>query len=255
MIIFRDNFKDLMPLLSIITITYNAEEFIERTLKSIINQSNQDFEYIIIDGASKDMTLKIVRKYKKRVDVLVSEPDNGLYDAMNKGQNIASGKYVWFMNAGDEICGSDIVDKLLEILKYDPDVVYSDTYLIDNDAKILGLRSDILPHKVPRKLTWQQYNLGMLVCHQSFVAKKALTSSYVYHNLSADIDWEIKVLKKASGAVVMFSGILSKYLIGGISNQKKWKSLKDRYTVLQNHFGFLPNLLNHLKIVWRGLVS
>jgi glycosyltransferase involved in cell wall biosynthesis len=243
-----------MPLLSIITITYNAEQFLERTLQSVLKQSDQDFEYLIIDGKSKDSTLSIAEKYKDRIDILISEPDNGLYDAMNKGQAKASGKYIWFMNAGDEIADENTVSKLLYLLKDDPDVVYSDTYMVDNDGKVLGLRSEILPHKVPEVLSWEKFKLGMLICHQSFVVKKSLAPEYIQHNLSADIDWEIRCLK-ASKNVVQYSGILSRYLVGGLSNQKHVQSLKDRYSVLKKHFGFMPNLFNHVRIIVRAALK
>jgi glycosyltransferase involved in cell wall biosynthesis len=243
-----------MPLLSIITITYNAEQFLERTLQSVLKQSDQDFEYLIIDGKSKDSTLSIAEKYKDRIDILISEPDNGLYDAMNKGQAKASGKYIWFMNAGDEIADENTVSKLLHLLKDDPDVVYSDTYMVDNVGKVLGLRSEILPHKVPEVLSWEKFKLGMLICHQSFVVKKSLAPEYIQHNLSADIDWEIRCLK-ASKTVVRYSGILSRYLVGGLSNQKHVQSLKDRYSVLKKHFGFMPNLFNHVRIIVRAALK
>lgn len=243
-----------MPLLSIITITYNAGEFLERTLKSIEKQSSQDFEYLIIDGKSKDNTLEIVNAYANRVDTLVSESDKGLYDAMNKGLEKANGKYIWYMNAGDEIAKSDTVQELLKLLENNPDVVYSDTYMVDNRGDVLGLRSEILPHKVPKVLNWHMYKYGMLICHQSFIAKRNLAPKYIDNNLSADIDWEIQCLKK-SNIIVKYNGILSRYLVGGISSQKHWQSLKDRYIVLEKHFGFVPNLFSHLQIVVRAVVK
>lgn len=242
-----------MPLLSIITITYNAEEFLERTILSILKQSNQAFEYLIIDGKSTDSTLSIVENYRSRVDALVSEPDKGLYDAMNKGLKQATGKYIWYLNAGDEIADANTIDRLFTILKNNPDIVYSDTYMIDEKGKVLGLRSEILPHKVPEKLTWQKFNLGMLICHQSFIVKRALAPNYIENNLSADIDWEIKCLKLAK-RVEQFSGVLSRYLVGGLSSQKHLQSLKDRYRVLKYHFGFIPNAISHVRIVLRGLL-
>jgi glycosyltransferase involved in cell wall biosynthesis len=242
-----------MPLLSIITITYNAEEFLERTILSILKQSNQAFEYLIIDGKSTDSTLSIVENYRSRVDALVSEPDKGLYDAMNRGLKQATGKYIWYLNAGDEIADANTIDRLFTILKNNPDIVYSDTYMVDEKGKVLGLRSEILPHKVPEKLTWQKFNLGMLICHQSFIVKRALAPNYIENNLSADIDWEIKCLKLAK-RVEQFSGVLSRYLVGGLSSQKHLQSLKDRYRVLKYHFGFIPNAISHVRIVLRGLL-
>jgi Glycosyltransferases involved in cell wall biogenesis len=89
------------PRFSIITVTYNAEKVIEKTIQSIVGQTYKNYEYIIIDGASKDSTLAIIDKYRDNVNKLISEPDKGLYDAMNKGIAAASGDYLCFLNAGD----------------------------------------------------------------------------------------------------------------------------------------------------------
>jgi glycosyltransferase involved in cell wall biosynthesis len=243
-----------MPLISIITITYNAQEFLQRTMDSIRVQTNKDFEYILIDGGSKDKTMELVEANKELFDVIISEKDNGLYDAMNKGLSKAKGEFVWFMNAGDCVAESTAIEKLLDIVKNKPDIIYSDTIMVDNEGKELGLRTEVLPHKVPKNLTWQQFNMGMLVCHQSFIVRRTLAPMFVLNNLSADIDWEIKCLKK-SNSNILYPGILSKYLIGGLSNQQKFKSWKDRFTVLQSHFGFLPNILNHIKILIRAIFA
>lgn len=105
-----------MPLISIITITYNAEEFLERTIESIKLQTVKDFEYILIDGGSKDGTMTIVNQNAEIFDTVISEKDNGLYDAMNKGLKLATGEYVWFMNAGDQIAEPDAIDKIKSYL-------------------------------------------------------------------------------------------------------------------------------------------
>jgi glycosyltransferase involved in cell wall biosynthesis len=243
-----------MPLISIITITYNAQEFLERTIASVRKQSVTDFEYILIDGGSNDGTLAIVDANKDIFDIVVSEKDNGLYDAMNKGLSKATGRYVWFMNAGDEIAEINAIETISKLALTMPDVIYSDTVFVDNTGKKLGLRSEILPHKVPDILTWPQFNKGMLICHQSFIVRRDLAPFYILNNLSADIDWEIKCLKN-SKSNISYPGILSKYLIGGLSNQQQLKSWKDRFMVLQSHFGFLPNIFNHLKIIIRAIFT
>jgi glycosyltransferase involved in cell wall biosynthesis len=241
-----------MPLITIITITYNAEEFLERTLNSIRRQTSRDFEYILIDGGSKDGTMAMANSNADIFDKIVSERDKGLYDAMNKGLSHATGEYVWFMNAGDELAETNAIDKLHRIIKEEnPDIVYSDTLMVDNMGQELGLRSDILPHKIPKVLKWDGYKMGMLVCHQSFIVRRKIAPPYIENNLSADIDWEIKCLKQAQ-KVSQYAGILAKYLEGGTSNQRLFKSWKDRFFVLQAHFGFFPNLWNHLKIVFRA---
>jgi glycosyltransferase involved in cell wall biosynthesis len=241
-----------MPQISIITITYNAEAFLERTIRSIRSQTSQDFEYLLLDGGSKDGTMAIVNANADIFDYIISEKDNGIYDAMNKGFQRATGDYVWFMNAGDEIAESNVVKQLNSIIQSGkPDIIYSDTLMVDNEGNNLGLRSDILPHKVPEKLVWQGYKMGMLICHQSFIVRRDLAPKYIENNLSADIDWEIKCLKKTKNAY-KFPGIISKYLEGGTSNQRLFKSWKDRFLVLQSHFGFLPNLWNHFRIILRA---
>lgn len=239
--------------LSIITITYNAEKFLKRTIESILAQSNQDFEYIIIDGKSKDSTVEIAKAYGERVNLLVSEPDKGLYDAMNKGLRLASGDFVWFMNAGDEINESEVVANFMQSLaETNADVFYGDTYFVEENGTIQGLRSDITPHRLPRNLKWQDMNLGMLVCHQAFIARKSIVPFYLENNLSADIDWEIECLKRAK-KVQFLDTVVAKYLVGGISNKQLKRSLIDRYEVLKKHFGLFGVIMAHIHITIRGV--
>ena len=239
-------------LLSIITITYNAEQFLERTIQSILAQTDQNFEYIIVDGKSKDGTLRIASAYKNRVNQLVSEPDKGLYDAMNKGLKLAKGDFVWFMNAGDEINDPETVSRIAQSVSKQTDVLYGDTYLVNNEGEIQGLRSEITPHHLPKNLKWQDMKLGMLVCHQSFIARKSITPLYMENNLSADVDWEIECLKRAN-KVQYLDFVVAKYLIGGVSNQQLKRSLLDRYEVLKKHFGLFGAIMAHGKILWRGI--
>jgi glycosyltransferase involved in cell wall biosynthesis len=239
-------------LISIITITYNAEQFLERTIQSILAQTDQDFEYIIVDGKSKDGTLAIAEKYKSRVNKLISEPDNGLYDAMNKGLKNATGDFVWFMNAGDEINDKEVVARIVQSVTQQTDVLYGDTFFVDNDGNLQGLRSEITPHRLPKDLKWQDMKLGMLVCHQAFIARKSIAPLYMENNLSADVDWEIECLKQAK-EVKYLDFVVAKYLTGGISNKQLKRSLLDRYEVLKKHFGFMGAISAHVQILFRGM--
>ena len=99
----------LQPTFSIITITYNAVRLVEQTLLNVLSQSYPNIEYIVIDGGSTDGTVDIIRRYESGLAYWVSEPDKGIYDAMNKGLQKATGDYVWFINAGDTLCSSDTV--------------------------------------------------------------------------------------------------------------------------------------------------
>ena len=244
-------------MLSIITITYNAERFLERTIQSVVAQQSIDYEHIVIDGASTDGTLAIIKQYESHITEWISEPDQGLYDAMNNGLNRARGQYVWFMNAGDEIHDPRTLPKLLDRIKAtEADVYYSDALFVRDDGGTqsgspVGLRSQVTPHALPHHLTWQDMALGMKVCHQAFIAKRAIAPDYAINNLSADIDWEIRCLKAAK-TVEFLPFVLCKYLVGGLSVQQHQRSLLDRFNVLTTHFGLLPTLLNHVKILWRA---
>ena len=244
-----------MPTISIITITYNAERFLERTIHSIVAQQATDFEYIVIDGASTDGTLDIIKRFEANVTTWISEPDKGLYDAMNKGLHLAKGEYVWFMNAGDEIHDPQTLPNLLARIKAEAvDVYYSDALFVREEQGIVrpvGLRSQVTPHTLPHNLTWRDMALGMKVCHQAFVVKRAVAPDYLTNNLSADLDWEIRCLKAAT-TIAFLPFVLCKYLLGGLSVQQHRRSLIDRFKVLVLHFGLLSTIMNHAQIVWRA---
>ncbi|MCK8493074.1 glycosyltransferase [Spirosoma sp. RP8] len=248
-----------MPSVSIITITYNAERFLERTLDSLVAQQASDYEYLVIDGASTDGTLAIIKQHESHVTRWLSEPDNGLYDAMNKGMHLATGDYVWFMNAGDELYDSQTLPNLLKAIQTSwADVYYSDALFVRDDGSrqsgsAIGLRSEVTPHALPKNLTWQDMKLGMKVCHQAFVVRRSIAPDYLTDNLSADLDWEIKCLK-AARKIEFLPFVLCKYLTGGLSVQHHRRSLIDRFRVLRAHFGLLPTLLNHGYIIGRAAV-
>lgn len=244
--------RSTVPTVSIITITFNAERFLERTLQSVVAQQATDYEYIVIDGASTDGTLDLIKQYEPRITYWLSEPDNGLYDAMNKGLHRATGQYVWFMNAGDELHDAQTLANLLDRIKAtQADVYYSDALFVRDDGTAVGLRSQITPHVLPHNLNWHDMALGMKVCHQAFVAKRSIAPNYSANNLSADLDWEIHCLKAAQN-VEFLPFVLCRYLIGGLSVQQHRRSLTDRFRVLASHFGWLSTLVNHGRIVWRA---
>lgn len=247
---------DNTPLLTIVTVTYQAEKYLDRTLKSIERallhvQEPAALEYLIIDGGSTDHTLSIAAKYSHFVSRVISEKDKGLYDAMNKGLQLASGKYVWFLNAGDEAFDKYTLQNLLPALSNGADVYYSDAMMVREDGSEVGLRSRFTPHTLPADLRWQHFALGMKVCHQAFIARKVIAPLYEYQNLSADIDWEIECLKRAE-KVTFLPFVLCRYLLGGLSVKNHRRSLSDRFIVLRKHFGLITTLFNHLRIFWRG---
>ena len=133
------------PKFSIITVTYNAEAVLEDTIQSVISQTYHHVEYIIIDGASKDRTLAIAERYRDRITLLVSEPDKGLYDAMNKGIHLATGDYLCFLNAGDSFHEDDTLQQMVHTLGIGelPDVLYGETALVDKERHLRPRSADM----------------------------------------------------------------------------------------------------------------
>jgi glycosyltransferase involved in cell wall biosynthesis len=228
------------PKLSIITIVYNNVQDIERTMLGVLNQTYTNIEYVVIDGASTDGTLDVIKKYKSRISKLISESDKGIYDAMNKGLKLATGDYVLFMNSGDEIFANDTVAKIFAT-QADADIYYGETEIINSKGESMGQRR----HKAPEKFTWKGFNLGMSISHQAIYIKRSLIEPYdSQYQLSADIDWIIRAAKKAK-TIVNTHMYVAKYLFGGMSKKKHKQSLIERYHIMRKHYGLLPTLFNH----------
>ncbi len=229
---------------SIITVTYNVDQVLERTLKSIQSQTAFDsIEHIIVDGNSSDNTVSLIKQHESKISQWISEPDKGLYDAMNKGIAMATGDYVWFINAGDEIYDKNTVENLLHF--YDtnttPDVLYGDTKEYTADGEELGMRR----LKVPKNLTWKSFKQGMLVCHQSIIIKRDIAPKYnLDYAISADVDWVISALKQAK-TIVNTHAILSKFEKGGLSGKHIKKALKERFSIMKKHYGLINTTLHH----------
>ena len=235
---------------SIITITYNAEKWLERTILSILSQSYPNIEYIIIDGSSTDRTVDMIREYAPGIAFWTTEPDHGLYDAMNKGLRHATGDYVWFVNAGDTLPSADTVQRVAHKLskcKTLPDVVYGETAIVDADGRMLGMRR----LRAPKRLTWKSFRMGMLVCHQSFIAKRTIAPEYdLHYRLSADYDWCIRCLKMAKMTYNTHM-ILSHFLEDGMSTTQRKASLKERYAIMCKYYGKFATTLLHVWLAVR----
>ena len=257
-----------MVVFSIITCTYNAESVLQRTLDSVLEQTYSHVEHIIVDGASTDATLNMVEAYRQKSDAedwchevhVKSEPDRGLYDAMNKGIQRATGQYVLFLNAGDTFPSADTLELVAESVgegEEPPAVLYGDTDVVDNEGHFLRHRR-LSP---PRRLTWRSFMKGMLVCHQAFYARTDLAKATPYdlhYRFSADVDWCIRIMRLARrrrlpmrnvGAVVV------NFLDGGMTTTNHRASLKERFHVMAHHYGFVPTVLMHAWFVIRSLVK
>ena len=260
-----------MTKFSIITITYNAEAFLPRTVESVLSQHYRDIEHIIIDGASTDSTISVSQDYMQRSYAaqnghevrIVSEPDNGLYDAMNKGLRQASGDYICFLNAGDFFPNANVLDTIVsrsltgKSQQQLPAVIYGDTDIVDNDGNFLRHRR-LAP---PRNLTWRSFRKGMLVCHQAFYARLDIARTVPYdtrYRYSADVDWCIRVMKEAErmGAGLAYvDSVVVNYTQEGQTTKHHRDSLKERYRVMQCHYGAFTTALMHAWFAVRAVVK
>ncbi len=175
---FKKSYED-KPLISIITVVFNGEKYLEETIQSVINQTYSNVEYIIIDGGSSDGTLDIIKKYEGKIDYWVSEKDKGIYDAMNKGIDVASGEWINFMNAGDGFYADDVLDKIFILNQYkNKNILYGDVETNYGNFRAIHKAGNLI-----------NLNKSMQFSHQStfFNAKYHKSSKYdLAYKLSAD---------------------------------------------------------------------
>lgn len=239
----------MKPLFSIITVTYNAEKTLGRTLASVDEQSCRLFEHLIIDGGSSDGTLALINPASTAVRRVVSEPDNGLYDAMNKGMGLAKGDYLIFLNAGDKFASPHTLQIIADaIMDNDyPGVVYGQTDLVDDSGRRLGPRH----LSAPPQLSYADFARGMLVCHQAFIVLRQLAPPYsMKYRFSADYDWCVKCLQH-SRRNVYTGAVLVHYLSEGLTTANHRRSLWERFRIMSHYYGLLPTVARHVGFFFR----
>ena len=255
---------------SVVTITYNAAAVLRPTLDSVMMQDYPNVEHLIIDGASTDETLAIAKAYQKQSDEaenghvvkIQSEPDKGLYDAMNKGLRLATGDYIVFMNAGDRFPEADTLDKvMLAAVVGDgeerPAVLFGNTDIIDDKGNFLYHRR-LSP---PERLTWRSFRYGMVVCHQAFYARTDIARSLPYDTTfrySADVEWCIRVMKEGERQHLLLRNIhavVANYMEEGQTTFHHKDSLKERFEVMRRHYGLLTTVLLHAWFAVRKLLK
>lgn len=240
------------PLLSIITVTFNARDTIAPTLRSVVEQSMTDWELIIVDGASTDNTLQIVEQFNISHLKVVSEKDRGIYDAMNKGLKLATGRYVLFLNAGDSFHNGDVLQRFASAALANPGagLIYGQTVVVDANRNVVAPRH----LTAPEVLTLQSFANGMLVCHQAFFALRELAVPYeLRYTLSADYLWCLEILKKSKLNVYLGPEPIIDFLDGGATTKNHVKSLKQRFEIMCRNFGTFPTIFRHIKFALRAL--
>ncbi|MDE6289895.1 MAG: glycosyltransferase [Muribaculaceae bacterium] len=243
---------DGRPLISVITITYNAAETLPLTMESVAEQTFCDFEHIVVDGASTDDTIMIARKMGRPGLRIISEPDDGLYDAMNKGLKNACGRYLLFLNSGDRLHAPDTLQAYADaITKRNPDIIYGETDIVDIEGKRIGPRH----LSVPEILTVDSFSNGMLICHQAFMVRKDIAPLYdTDYRFSADYDWCIRCIKASrAGDRVNLHRVTIDYLAEGLTEKNKKASLVERFKIMSAHYGSMKAIAAHLSFIPRAI--
>lgn len=220
------------PIISVISVCYNCENYIEKTILSLFNQSFKQYEYIIIDGGSTDKTLDIIKKLSRHFDKIdiISEPDRGIYDAMNKGVSRATGKYIYFLNIGDEFADEFVLEKVLPFLKRDVAIYYGDI-----------IWGNELRHSCGKATIGNLIYREQMICHQAIFAPTEAYRKYPFdlnYNICADRDWILHSIKEGVPCIYMKNVVVAKYDLEGVSsNQDKFGV--DSLRVTQKYGGLL----------------
>lgn len=250
------DFKSLhrvKPIISIITVNFNAAEGLEKTIQSVLSQNFEAYEHIIIDAASKDQSLEVIKKYDAQIATWISEPDKGIYEGMNKGLHLAEGEYVWFINSGDLLESNHT---LMQIFSAPPeaDIIYGELHLVDEKYNVLGTRSELTTRKLPRVLSVKSFKLGMVVSHQALIVRKNLNQFFrPQYRLLGDYDWAIRCVQKAK-KIQAHQKVIARFLMGGASKQRQRQALKERFQLMVFYFGFNHTILAHIHIFWNNIV-
>ncbi len=239
----------MQPLITIITVTYNAENTLTPTMESVNAQTYTDFQHLIMDGASSDRTLETAKRLATDRTEIFSEPDSGIYDAMNKGMTHARGQYLIFLNAGDSFHSTDtlgLIARTIESNGY-PGIVYGQTQIVDSGRRYVADRH----LKAPEKLTYESFADGMLVCHQAFIALARIAPLYdTRYRFSADYDWCIQCLQHSRKNVYIPETLID-YLNEGTTTANHRKSLIERFRIMRYYYGTTKTISKHIMFLPR----
>lgn len=213
------------PLVTVVTICKNAHEVIAETVGSVLGQRYERLEYIVVDGGSADGTLELVRQFSGRIQQLVSEPDRGIYDAMNKGARLARGEWVCFMNAGDRFCDDDAISRALSTADSNDYVVYGDTIVHYGNQY-----SKLVPAGNPETL-WKR----MVFWQQSTFVRRELLLQYPFdlrYGIAADFKFYLSA--QAAGFSFHYSeSVIAEFDAEGLSNRRRLRSIWERRVIVR----------------------
>ena len=230
--------------ISVITVSYNAASTIEETILSVVNQRYDNTEYIIIDGKSTDGTCDIISKYKDRISCFVSEPDKGIYDAMNKGLQKATGDFVIFLGADDHLMSYDVLSIVASKIQDDNSVYYGNV--------LRNHRNDLYCGK------YYRYKIAVKnLCHQAIFYPRAVYTQYAYelqYKIFADYAYNLKLYDKVAFRYIPVT--VSYFNDQGCSSQvidSKFEA--DRKSIIVSHVGYLPYIYSNIYHCLRNLIK
>ncbi|MEM8968162.1 MAG: glycosyltransferase family 2 protein [Bacteroidota bacterium] len=239
------------PFFSIITVVFNAEEYIERTIKSVVEQNYFDYEYIIVDGGSSDQTLSIISKYKEKIDVLVSQRDKGIYDAMNKGVLLAKGKYINFMNAGDTFYNKHILYEVYYSItqannRQKVDIIY---------GKVVNISSEKpnFRYEAGKPVTKYSFYLSMPMCHQTMFTRRDVFKTVglfpLEREMGAFYEWLsiYYTQKKSLSGILFLPRRIAFYLLGGHSFRAMKAASRERLLTAKKYFSLEYQVYNYIR--------
>lgn len=235
--------------ISIVTVVFNDAGHIGDTIRNIIGQTAYaDIEYIIIDGNSTDGTINVIQKYREKIARVISENDNGIYDAMNKGLKIATGDYVMFINSGDRLTDSNTIKHIIQSIgRSRPDVIYGDYREMVN-----GVAGTIIPSRTSSKIWY-----GPVASHQSTLYSLAfLQKNNLFYDLSyriaADYKLTAQAIRLAKRNVMRIPLCISDFDCSGVSSTNQGQGLREANRVRQEVFGWHPLAISLLSLVHIG---
>lgn len=221
---------------SIVTVCFNSEKYIEKTIQSVLEQTYKDIEYIIIDGNSTDKTLEIVNNYRNRISKVISEKDNGIYDAMNKGIKEATGDIIYFLNSDDKFVDSQVIDDVVNEFLRMPEVGIIYGKIVVTDLPV-GFRNSVLLQDqiIGKKADFlkQSFAQQRIFVRQSVFAKVGVFNlSYKIH---ADFDWLLSAFE-GSIKIHFFNRDIAIMHSRGASYSQFKTGKKEKFRILQRHF-------------------
>ena len=238
----------IQPKISVVTVCYNAAETIEQTMQSVINQTYENIEYIIIDGGSTDGTVEIIKKYADKIAYWVSEPDKGIYDAMNKGIKVATGEWIGFLNSGDFYLDSNVLSSLIyKSLSYKhPDVIYGYTVYSFKYGKFVG-----------RKLPLSKFRKTMPFGHPSTFVRTELMKESLFdcsYKIAADYNFLYNLYtsnKQFCFVDVIVTDFESET---GVSNKSLFLTMKET-AIINGSYGSIGYMIHYCKVAVNDFIK